>query len=186
MIEEVNRLLFVAHAPERADLALVFGYSDPEGAARRARHGARLHREGHVPRLLFTGGAASSPGEPSEAERMAAVAVAAGVPASAILVEARSRTTFENVRHSLALLGEKGLLPGLSAVLLVSCPWHMGRVLRLARQAFPAHVRLLCCPQTEDCCRERWHEGPECRQRVLAEAELLRALIASGLLPEEC
>ncbi len=182
--DEITQLLFVRHEPAPADVALVFGYSDPEGAAIRARHAAQLYRAGHVPWLLFSGGC-THPGEPSEAESMAEVARALGVPNSAILLEPHARTTFENVAHTVTLLGELGILPRLSTLLLVSCPWHMGRVWRLARRSFSPTVRLLCCPHGERCLGHDWHVEEACRRRVEAEAELLAALIRAGLLPAE-
>jgi vancomycin permeability regulator SanA len=170
--------LFVRHEPRPAEAALVFGYHIREGAERRARQAARLYQRGLVPRLLLSGGE-------SEAEHMAAVAAALGVPGEAILIEALSRTTFENVINSREVLRRAGLLAGLRTLLLVSCPWHMGRTLRIVKGAFPATVEALCCPQEEDCTEESWQDCPECRRRVRAEAELLDNLISAGVLPAE-
>jgi uncharacterized SAM-binding protein YcdF (DUF218 family) len=189
MIEELNRLLFVAHDPEPADLAVVLGYHEPAGAARRARQGVHLYRAGLVPRLLFSGGAPRDPGGTSEAARMASLARSAGVPAEDILVEEASRNTFENVACSLSLLERRGLLNSLQRMILVSCPWHMGRSLRLMRQGLAERgrrsVRVLSCPHSEECTIRDWQTAPECRQRVQGEYELLRHLIGVGMLPQE-
>jgi uncharacterized SAM-binding protein YcdF (DUF218 family) len=187
--EVVTRLLFVAHPPQPSDLAVVFGYHEHEGAARRARQGVRLYQAGLVPRLLFTGGAPHQPHEISEAARMANLALAEGVPPEAVLREEASRNTFENVVRSLDLLEQCGLLAGLHRMILVSCPWHMGRVLRRMKQALGERGRtdvgLLSCPQTEECTAADWPNSPVCRLRVLTEFELLHHLIGAGLLPAE-
>jgi uncharacterized SAM-binding protein YcdF (DUF218 family) len=187
--DEVNRLLFVAHPPQPADLAVVFGYHEPAGAARRARQGVRLYQAGLVPRLLFSGGAARQPDGISEATRMADLALAEGVPPEAVLREEASRNTYENVIRSLALLEQRGLLAGLRRMILVSCPWHMGRVLRVMKQILSergrTNVDLLSCPQTEECTAANWPDSPVCRLRVLTEFELFHNLIAAGMLLAE-
>src|SRR5262245_32250067 len=62
----------------------------------RAAHAAHLYRQGLAPLLLLSGGTPEGP--PSEAEVARALVVRAGVPASACIVEDRSRSTFENAR----------------------------------------------------------------------------------------
>jgi hypothetical protein len=116
---------------------------------------------------------------------MAHFAVGMGVPRPAILVEPYSRNTFENAICSRVVLAEADLLDALSRVILVSCPWHMGRIIRIMRTTFPASIEFLCCPQEEDCTADTWHTSDECRKRILAEAELLDGLIRAGVLPED-
>jgi uncharacterized SAM-binding protein YcdF (DUF218 family) len=177
--------LFLRHEPRPADLALAFGYHVPEGADRRARAAARLYLGGFVPRLLFSGGAPRSPRDEPEGARMARVALDMGVPPEALLVECFSRNTFENAVCSRVLLEQKRLLGSLSRVLLVSCPWHMGRVARIMRNTFGPAVELLCCPQQEECTAEDWECCEQCRRRVLGEADLLDHFIRVGLLAAE-
>jgi hypothetical protein len=183
MTEFAVARLFLRHDPRPADL--VFGYHIPEGADRRARAAARLYLDGFAPRLLFSGGAPRSPGDEPESARMARLAKDMGVPTAAVLVEPFSRNTFENAVCSRVLLQQNGLFDSLSRILLVSCPWHMGRVARIMRNTFPAHIELLCCPQQEDCTAETWQQCPRCRLRVLGEAELLDGFLRAGLLPAE-
>src|SRR4051794_3864494 len=97
---EITALLFADDGPEPADLALVFGSADPDGARRRARHAAGLFRAGLVPRLLLSGGGSNQDHPESEADFMLRVVLDLGVPRDAVLVEDRSRTTFENVSRS--------------------------------------------------------------------------------------
>jgi uncharacterized SAM-binding protein YcdF (DUF218 family) len=179
--EEAN-FLFLEDPPEKADLALVFGHMNPKVAASRARHAARLFKDGLVPRLLLSGGGQGTPGERSEASVMAEVARALGVPEDVLLLESSSRNTFENARYSKEVLRKKGLLEGLFTVLLVSCPWHMRRVCLVTRREFPPPLRLLSCPHAESCTQETWELSPECRQAVRVESQLLRRFIEKGLL----
>lgn len=174
--------LFARHDPRPGELALVFGYHIPSGAVLRARHAAGLYHAGMVPRLLFTGGAPHEPGAEAESIRMALVAMEAGVPASSILVEPLSNNTFQNVLFSKNLLANLGLLDSLTRVLLVSCPWHTGRVVRTMKLWFPSRVELLACPHEQECTLDSLEHCPRCRARAENEAAFLDELITTGVL----
>lgn len=176
-------MLFVDDGPEPADLALVFGYIEPDAACQRVRRAAGLYRSGLVPRLLMTGGGSHRGDTATEASLMLRVACELGVPREAILVEDRSRNTFENVANTVAMLHELDLLDTIRTILLVSCPWHMQRVSLIARAGFPNHVRMRCCPHTESCAAGSWAASRVCRKRVVGEARLLTSFIEAGILP---
>jgi hypothetical protein len=173
---ELTRFLFLRDEPEAADLALVFGHSDPELAAMRARHAAGLFQRGYVPRLLFTGGPLQDRVQVTEADYMAGVAASHGVPEGALLLERRAVNTIQNAQNSAALLADHGVVGGLATVLLVSCPWHMRRVLLVSRRVFPSQVRLLCCPHHDECTAETWARDEAGRRRVVNEIALLGRL----------
>jgi hypothetical protein len=182
---EAARLLFLRDKPAKADLAIVFGHSTAALSALRAAHAAALYREGYCPRLLFSGGVVGKSTGPSEAAYMAQVARELGVPEEAMLLETHSRNTFENAALSLTLLRDRRLLDERGTILLVSCPWHMRRVVLTVRQVFPEGVRLLACPHEGRCSASDWQGNPECRVTVLGEYHFLNELIAEGLLQAE-
>lgn len=117
-----------------ADAALVLGFAlAPDGSPRpqlvaRVEHAVSLYRRGLVPRLILSGGVAR--GGKTEAIVMRDLALAAGVPADAIVLEQDSRSTIENF----ACAGPLTRSLGVSRVLLVTEPWHMTRALLLARR----------------------------------------------------
>lgn len=87
-----------------------------------------LYQQGYASWLVLTGG--SVPGDPhSEAAVGRAYAMAQGVPAEAILIEDRSRTTLENLQGASSLLQTRQA----RSILLVSDPFHMARALCIAR-----------------------------------------------------
>jgi uncharacterized SAM-binding protein YcdF (DUF218 family) len=92
-----------------AEGILVFGSND----LRVAEHAASLFHEGLAPWLLFSGerGRMTQAWPETEAETMARVAITAGVPESAILIENRATNTGENIRFSRTLLEGRGLHP---------------------------------------------------------------------------
>ncbi|SEP50356.1 YdcF family protein [Amycolatopsis saalfeldensis] len=67
----------------------------------------------------------------SEAAAMAGYLVAAGVPAAQVVLEDRATTTDENLRYSVALLGERGFT---GRVLAVTNNYHVFRTAVLARR----------------------------------------------------
>jgi uncharacterized SAM-binding protein YcdF (DUF218 family) len=118
---------------EKADVAIVLGAAvrgdgtpSPvfEG---RLEHAVSLYGS-DVPRLIFTGGRGEGMRH-SEADVARRWAMARGVPAAAIDVEARSRTTNRNLREAAALMRAKGL----RSALVVSDPLHLPRAMRMAR-----------------------------------------------------
>ncbi len=173
---EITELLFRRDPLSRSDLAFVFGHHDPHVSAERARHAAFLFLHGHTPRILVSGGATADDGR-SEAEHMAAVAAGLGVPRETLLLETRSRTTVENLSLSVSLLDRQNLLHSIQTVHLVSCPWHMRRVLHIASAAFGPAISLLASPHDESCTESTWAASAECRRRVLAELRLVRHLL---------
>ena len=122
-----------------ADLVVVLGgglmppatagaHPDLGESADRYWHAARIHRAGRAPRILVSGGDVWGTGRQTEAEAVAGFLRDLGVPPGAILEERSSRNTWENARHTGALLAERGW----NRVLLVTSARHMGR----ARAAF--------------------------------------------------
>ena len=98
--------------------------------AARLDHAVRLYEAGLAPLLVVTGG--GQPGDrTTEAATGRAFALERGVPASAIVTEDRSRSTYESIRAVAALLQERGI----GDALFVSDPTHLFRALLMARDA---------------------------------------------------
>ena len=94
--------------PEKADCIVGFGCYN-EDVARRA---AQLYHQGLAPLVLFTGGLGrntSAMWTESEASRFAGIALAEGVPETAILREEQSTNSGENLIFSRRMLAERGL-----------------------------------------------------------------------------
>jgi uncharacterized SAM-binding protein YcdF (DUF218 family) len=121
-------------AGDRADAALVLGsYLAPDGSPLpsmigRVEHAVALYKSGRVRRLVLSGGVAK--GGHTEARAMHDLALAAGVPESAMILEEDSRSTIENFACSRALFEKLDI----KTVLLVTEPWHMTRAMLLANR----------------------------------------------------
>ena len=127
------------------DAILILGaavWADGPSPALRLRtaHAAALWHELRPPQVVCCGGLGLNP--PSEAEAMAELLVAAGVPRGVIALEDRSTTTLENIRFSLPLLGGP-------RVTIVTHRYHAARARMVARHfglqaevSSPADARL--------------------------------------------
>lgn len=94
----------------------------------RVDHAIQLWKRGLAPVLIVTGGRGRGD-TTTEADVERRYAISHGVPDSAILVEAASRSTSESLRNVAAMMGE-----GTREVILVSDPFHMLRLSILARR----------------------------------------------------
>ena len=97
-------------------------------STRRTICGSDLFQQGWAPRLLLTGGDASVFGKgPKESIEMKRLARRMGVPEEALLVETRSRTTYENAVETKRILNE-------ASVLVVTSASHIPRAVALFRK----------------------------------------------------
>lgn len=118
-----------------ADAIVVMGAAQYDGRpspvfAARLDHAVALYHAGLAPRLIVTGGKQIGD-RTTEAASARAYAIAHGVPAEAILVEDRSRTTLESIRA----VGDILRANGLGTAVFVSDRPHMLRVLRMAHDS---------------------------------------------------
>jgi uncharacterized SAM-binding protein YcdF (DUF218 family) len=115
-----------------ADVAIVLGaavYGERPSPVfeERIRHGINLYKEGKVRKLLFTGGRGEG-ARFAESTVAREYALVRGVPGDAILTEAASRTTKQNLAEARLLMQRHDL--GRAA--LVTDPLHIKRSLRMA------------------------------------------------------
>lgn len=89
--------------------------------ADRLVHAAELYQAGRAPWLLVSGGGAE--GVRTEAEIMSEILQVMGVPASAIVLEDKSRNTYQNAVLSAGILSARGM----RRILLVTSAFHMRR-----------------------------------------------------------
>ena len=103
--------------------------ADSATLARRGRAAAEACLARGATLVVASGGRAW--GGVVEADALARILVARGVPEGAVVRERCSLDTRDNARFTAALLARRGL----SAVLLVTCSWHLPRADRLFRMA---------------------------------------------------
>ena len=130
--------------PRKADCIAAFGCYD-ELIGRRA---AELYHMGLAPWVVFSGGLGRNTEglwRTTEAERFAAIAMDAGVPESAILLETRSANSAENFLFTKQLLAGRGI-PG-RHILAVHKPYMERRVWAAAKVYWPEAELTITSPQ---------------------------------------
>jgi uncharacterized SAM-binding protein YcdF (DUF218 family) len=117
----------------RVDAIIVLGSAVyPGGRASpslyaRTQHAIALYQQGYATHLILSGGMGGNP--PSEAEVMRRLAVSAGVPADALVLEDTSHSTEENLANSKKLMDARGW----RSAIVVSDPFHLLRAEIIAR-----------------------------------------------------
>jgi len=116
---------------------------------RRVLHGAALYHAGEASRLICCGGVGKH--APSEAEVMARLLRAQGVPEAALVLEDLSTSTRENIAFGLEVSGARG------PILLITDGYHAPRACATAR-ALGVQARA-SCPQHKPLPRTYLREG---------------------------
>ena len=105
-------------------------WMDLNEAADRIVHASRLWRAGKAPIIVVSGGGGPFTGGPQvPADAMADLLVEWGIPRDALVLERRSRNTWENALYSKELLDARGI----HDVLVVTSASHMTRALAVFR-----------------------------------------------------
>lgn len=100
-------------------------------AGDRVLHGAQLYKAGKAPKLILSGGRIIwKGGGPPESDDMAQIAMAMGVPRSAILEESTSLNTYQNAVNVKQILEQENI----NRILLVTSAMHMPRSLAIFRK----------------------------------------------------
>jgi uncharacterized SAM-binding protein YcdF (DUF218 family) len=171
LLVAIGHYLDVSDPLSRADA--IVAISGDTGA--RADTAIALWKAGYAPVLIFSG-AASDPQSASSAELMKRTAVAAGVPADAIVVEGESTTTEENAAKVADVMRARGL----HRAILVTSPYHQRRAaLLFAREFAPAGLAFENHPADDPIWDPNlWWIHDDSRNLTLIELAKLGALVA--------
>ena len=142
---------------DQADVVVVLGTAVSEsgrpssGMRARMECALGLYDAGAAPFLLLTGGGS---GPLPEAEVMRRLAIAAGVPSEALVLEPTARSTFENAARSVAIIRARGW----QRVIVVTSWPHLPRALLAFRAAGVRAVgRAAAAAATPVPFRRSWH-----------------------------
>lgn len=147
LIDELARKIWdyhhLNHTLEKSDVILVLGSND----LRVAEYAAELYLQGWAPLILFSGNAGALTRErfnKPEAELFAEVAIRRGAPESAMLIEAESTNSGENVIFSRRLLESKGIYP--DSLILAQKPYMERRAYATFMNFWPGKKVLAASP----------------------------------------
>jgi vancomycin permeability regulator SanA len=119
----------------QADVILVLGSAvwpnqQPSPSLRaRTERAIELYQEGYAPHLLLSGGLGRYP--PEESEVMRRLAVAAGIPGEALILDQQAGSTRDSITTAEEIMDQQGW----ETALIVSDPFHIQRALLMAEDA---------------------------------------------------
>ncbi len=128
--------LKIVNKPQKADAIVVFAGGVGEsgkvgqGYEERVDYAVKLYKQGYAAHLIFSSGTQFVF---NEAEVMKSLAVSLGVPADAIILEEKAANTYQNVKFTKEILDKRNW----KKVLLISSPYHMGRVSLVVKKVAP-------------------------------------------------
>jgi uncharacterized SAM-binding protein YcdF (DUF218 family) len=147
--------------------------SNSPALARRAHAGRDAFLAGQAVLVVACGGI-SWAGQ-VEADEIARILAAGGIPEDRIVRERLSRDTVENATFTARLLGERGI----GEVILVTCSWHLPRATRLFGRAGLSVVGGIGVPPPNPTMRQRlWWAA---RERVAAAKDVVHRALGPGL-----
>jgi len=169
--EEARQLEQARPLPAQLDAIVVLGgglegryegvrsLPDLEDSGDRLWVAARLYKQDVAARMVLSGGQfEADPRKQAEAIGMTTFFIDMGVPEQALLVEANSRTTFENALRTRTLLGEQS-----RQIALVTSAYHMGRSVAWFEKAgfkvYPVRADIRVIPDE----RKFWEWLPKAR-----------------------
>ena len=118
-----------------ADVILVLGSAvwpneQPSPSLRaRTERAIELYQQGYAPHLLLSGGLGRYP--PEEAEGMRRLAVDAGIPQEAMILDMEAHSTWESMEKARDIMEQEGW----QTAIIVSDPFHIERSLLMAGDA---------------------------------------------------
>ena len=167
-------LLEGPYVPLRSSDAIVVISGDE--ALARYRDGIRLYRAGWAPKLIFSG--AAWDGTHSNAEVMRGLALADGVPETAILVDPSADDTYGNAVHTRELM----VAHGLKSAILVTSPYHLQRAVLTFRGVFDGTGISIIGRSAPDgeWRKTNWWLNPDTRALTVRELEKLGYVTLTG------
>ena len=168
-----------------ADVALVLG-GNPNHCGERAYKAAELWHAGRIKTLIPSGGVEwDFEGKRiSEAQYLAGILRAEGVPEDAILVEDRATTTKENMLYGTILFNKTFKIQNVKSVMIVTSASHLRRSMGLGTLFLPRSVKVVGCPATVPTDPLAVLATEHGKYWALRELPLWKSLVDNGLIDE--
>ncbi|MFA4966610.1 MAG: YdcF family protein [Candidatus Margulisiibacteriota bacterium] len=175
VLNGLANFLIIQDKLEKADVILVLA-GDSNGE--RVEGAANLFKLGYAPKILMSGGPAVW--NLTYAQNMREEARLLGIPDKDILIQDRSKSTYEDIKFSFRILKKINA----KSVILVSSPYHMRRAVSLARKLYPKEgIKVIAFPcQKSEWKKEGWWLRHEATQPVIHEYMALFQYLLKGWL----
>ncbi len=170
---------------QSGEIALLLG-TRPQGAIERARAAARLYLQGRVRHIVASGGVSwEHEGESlTEAELMARILRAEGVPDEAIILDTEARTTKENMICGTLAINRALGLKRVRHVIIVTTVTHMQRSLSLARVLLPRCYTVSAYPSYPEASLDAWLASAENQALLDNSITLTKGLVDDRIIED--
>lgn len=162
--------------PQPSDYIFVFGAK----TALRAEKAVELYDKGLAPKIILSGRGPfyGKSEDVTEAEKYAALAIEAGVPQEALIIEGDSITVPDNIRRTLNMMDAQGM--PYHSFIIVNSPYTQRRGWCTWKKHTPEDVDIyrVNCGTGPDFARDTWYKNPNGLNVVLGEFIKLRNTIA--------
>ncbi|MCX5720356.1 MAG: YdcF family protein [Nitrospirae bacterium] len=162
ILEKAGRYLYYKDELKPADVIVILSGEKTE----RVEYGVKLFKEGWArkDKIILSGGPVVW--KYTWASLMKEQALHLGVPANAILLEEKSRTTEENAKSTKEILNKHGY----KSCILITSPYHSKRASIIFKKVMGKDIKIITAPSEESWFRfENWWERKRDRAVVLRE-----------------
>lgn len=175
ILTSMSDFLCVQDKLEKADVILTLA-GDSNGE--RVAQAVELYKQKWAPKILMSGGPAIW--HLTYAQNMRRQATSLGVPSQAVLLEDKSKSTFEDIEFSLPILKKLKV----KTIILVSSPFHMRRSSLVARKYYTKEgIKVISYPvQKSEFNPNHWWIRHEDTQPVITEYLSLVMYLLKGKL----
>jgi uncharacterized SAM-binding protein YcdF (DUF218 family) len=152
-------------APQKSDFIITFGAK----TLARANKAIELYKSVFAPKIIFSGGSPLFAKAKPEAEIYQEVALTAGVPEEALILETKSITLADNVRSTLNLLDKLGI--EYKSIIVVNSPYSQRRGYSHLQKYTPVGTRIyrVNCSSREGLRENDWFTNEEGIKYVFQE-----------------
>ncbi|WP_282935488.1 YdcF family protein [Paenibacillus sp. RC67] len=162
----------------RGDVGIVLGaalWQDAPSPALKERlnRAVELYRSGQIPRIMVSGGLDTVYSKLTEAEGMRNYLLEQGIPDSAIVMEKKSTSTYENLLYCQTLLEEQGW----HSSVIITHRYHAVRAMDIAQ--FLGYEQTTASPMDSTVLMMSWHKSRE--TLAWTKWELDKLLLKLGL-----
>ena len=122
------------------DIGLVLGCKNYEIMQKRILTALELYNANKIKLILLSGGIGyfSKHMKNSEAEVMKKFLLKNGIKENTILIDDKSRDTYENIKNSISLISKRNIK--ISSVLLITSDWHVKRAIGVFKTQSSLHI----------------------------------------------
>jgi len=151
LLESMWDFLVVDEQPELADVIIVLG-----GGKERIGEGVRFYRQGYAPKIILSGDAS---------HWMENQALSSGVPATDIIPERKSRTTFENAIYSVQIMEDQDF----RSAIVVTSAYHTRRSRIIFSRFLKDSELTVCAAPYDSSIASSWWRHSQTTRYVITE-----------------